>query len=198
MPNIHWFQLLKCEYLMLFLSYTIVNWKSLGLRLLGIILDFGNCDHCFLTFNRQNDKSIMTIIVSCSPVLVPVLPWRTKQIWLQKGLQVKQSLSNLKAALKSDKKCVISDHRWSTLLCLEMLDRALSAVFDGLMNSRPACQDKVPRLAEHTGADQIPIRESLVSVAWSEPGGQVFLCHFLCMCHSNLTSLITSVWSYNV
>ena len=82
---------------------------------------------------------------------------RTGHIYLRRGLQVKQTFLNLKAGLKNDKKCAISDHRWYRLFRLEMLDRALSAVFDGLMNSRPGCQDKVPRLAEHTGADQIPI-----------------------------------------
>lgn len=91
---------------------------------------------------------------------------RTGHIHLRQGLQVKQSFLILKAGLKSDKKCAISDHRWYKLFYLEMLDKALSAVFDGLMNSRPACQDKVPRLAEHTGADQIPISmQSIVSVA---------------------------------
>ena len=73
---------------------------------------------------------------------------------------------------RGDKKCVISDPRRSSLSCLEMLDRAPSAVFDGLMNSRPACQDKAPCLAEHGGAGQIPIRKSLVSLAQSEPDGQ--------------------------
>lgn len=81
------------------------------------------------------------------------------------------------------------DHKWSKVLCLEMLDRALSAVFEGLMNRRPACQDKVPHLDEHAGADQIPIRMSLVSVAWSEPNGQVlfFLSLSLHVQQSNIT-----------
>ncbi len=46
-----------------------------------------------------------------------------------------------------------------------MSDRALSAVFDGLMNSRPACQDKVACLAEHTEEDLIPSEKSPVSLA---------------------------------
>lgn len=79
---------------------------------------------------------------------------------------------------KGDKKCVISDPRRSSLACLEMLDIGPSAVFDGLMNSRPACQDKAPCLAEHGGADQIPIRKSLVSLARSEPDGQALNLSF--------------------
>lgn len=67
-------------------------------------------------------------------------------------------------------KCEIWSEKRSDVLflitgCLEMLDRVLSTVFEGLTNCRPACQDKVPLLAEHTGADQIPIRMSLVSIA---------------------------------
>ena len=118
--------------------------------------------------------------------------WRLKHMWLRQGLLVKQSFPNLKAVPKSDKKCVISDLSWPALFCPEMLDRALSSVFDGLMNSRPACQDKVRCLAEHAGADQIPIRTSLVSLAWSEPDGHVFFVI------SNLTSLITSIWNHNI
>ena len=54
----------------------------------------------------------------------------------------------------------------------QMLDRVLCAVFDGLMRSRPCCRDMRARLSERSGADQILITGTLVSVACSEPDGE--------------------------